>query len=159
MVTNIVTDIQNFFANIAGSGNITLSRVGGLQQARLSQGINIPISQLIASPNQASQNPIFQTQVGPMGAWLYSAAIECDSFTQTNYMFQISIDGVTIDGGYGQGNNYFQMPVSFGYNPVPEGVAWLLPAGAWIKIYAYNFNGATSNGLISVSVCTDENTS
>jgi hypothetical protein len=125
--------------------------LGVLVNPRLNQQLNIDIPQTITSPNAAQTAPIFSMQITGYGGYLYSLAMLVDQQTQLNYLFFIQVDGVSIDN-----NTYFQMPIFLEYDPIAEGTAWTLPAGANIKIYAYNALGSQIDGNISVSVTVDE---
>lgn len=124
-----------------------------LDNARLSQKFDIAIS---ATQTTAPNKPQFTFIADQTGDLVFSIALNYDiSNTQPNYSFFIDSDALSIDNGTPNGNGYMLMPVSGGYNPIPEGTAIKFPPNSYIKIYAYNSGSTAVDGAFSVSILCD----
>jgi hypothetical protein len=149
-VMSILSDIRSGVVSSA----VVLGNQNILNNGRLSQQFNIPIPYTQTSP---SLTPIFNFTADKKGDILYSLAMNYDtSNTQPNYSFLLVVNGLVIDNGTPNQNNYSLFPKSGGYNPIPEGIGIKLYPNSKIQLFAYNSGSATSNGEISVSLIMEQ---
>ena len=96
--------------------------------------------------NIVEQAKAGQSYLGNVPLLLKSLFISYDSTFVQYYSMQVDLNGLNID------NNRFTIPPagSSGFDYVPTGTSYFIPAGSKLKIYAYNSGGATTNGTINV---------
>jgi hypothetical protein len=75
-----------------------------------------------------------------------SVFLSYDSTFAQYYSLYIELNGLNID------NNEFTPPpaASSGYDYVPTGASYFVPAGSKLRVFAYNSGGATTNGTLNI---------
>lgn len=136
----------------------TVQVANTLNNTNYSQSFNIPVPTSVTSQNAAMQSTSISTSAsptgylynyvaGPYGELLYALALVCDSNTQANYTFYMTIDGVNQIN-----NSVFTLPISLAFNPIAEGINWKLPPNSNIKIWGWYTGTSGTNGKLSVIV-------
>ena len=87
-----------------------------------------------------------QSYLGNTPLLLKSLYITYDSTFLSDYSLLVRLNGLNID------NNQFTRPPggSSGFDYVPTGSAYYIPAGSKLEVYAYNSGGASVNGTIDI---------
>lgn len=158
MANNYEKEILNSLNNIeqgvfTGANNMIAKNKNILNNARISNKFNISIPY---TQTTASNTPIYTFQGDSRGNTIYSIAFNYDTTnTQPNYSFLYTIDGVDVDSGTPNSNNYSLFSASGGYNPIPEGIGIPLGANGTIKIYSYMSGSTSTNGSISISILSE----
>lgn len=98
----------------------------------------------VPSLNQA--NAVLVQNLGQSPLLLKSLYLSYDSTFGSKYSVYVEMEGLNI------ANNTFNLPpaASGGFDFVPTGTSYKIPAQATLKIYAYNSGGAATNGTLNV---------
>lgn len=87
-----------------------------------------------------------QSYLGNTPLLLKSLYITYDSTFLSDYSLLVRLNGLNID------NNQFTLAPggSSGFDFVPTGSAYFIPAGSKLEVFAYNSGSATTNGTINI---------
>ena len=113
--------------------------------------ISVPYTQTQAPVENDNNNLVNTYQsdyayLGNVPLLAKSVQITYDSTFLSNYKVKVVLEGLNIDN-----NQYNYAPAnSSGFDYVPTGASFLIPAGARLKVYAFNANGASTNGTLNI---------
>jgi len=113
--------------------------------SKVETGIDVPYTVTMPTPN-----PQFSYLLPNSPSQLYSLNIAVDSTFLSYYSYKIIITTIIQDS-----NNFTMFPsgqTSYEFVPASLSNGIPLASGTKIIIYAYNSNGATSDGHFSVSI-------
>jgi hypothetical protein len=126
---------------------------------KLNNPVFVIQNNLVCPATAGAGNPylVFEANIGGQyGADLYSLSISFSSTFTQNYYYLLVIEGIQL--GDQQNPNNFQQPdiTSPAIDYIKQDTYISLPAGAKIKLYAYNSTGTTSNGSLSILIYKDD---
>ncbi|MEM3423827.1 MAG: hypothetical protein QXE51_04615 [Nitrososphaeria archaeon] len=119
----------------------------------------IPIYNITASASQTTPpvlnqaNALVYKPLGNIPLLAQSIFISYNSTFAANYALLLQLEGLNIDN-----NNFFTPPTgSSGYDFVPTGKSYFIPAGATLRIWAYNTVSTNNvNGVFNVLAVFDK---
>lgn len=131
-----------------------LDSIDVIRNSLIIQHLNVSVaSSATAIPNTSIPSTLtdgngdkLSDYLGPAPLLLHSIAITYTSTFQGSYSLYVKQPGLNID------NNKFSLPAAStsGFDYVPTGKAFLIPANSTLNIYAYNSGSATTAGVFNL---------
>ena len=120
-----------------------------VRNLRVIKNINIPLNFTVTTTNDTNIL-VNKVRSSPFGSLLHSFSESIDGTGQADFLFYVSfLSGVWTEFSHN----------SSVFDEVPSNVAFLIPPNTDIVVKTYNYNGATSNGNLSVVAVLEDLTS
>ena len=139
---------------MALTANDVLSDINVIRNSLVVSLNNVTVDYTSTSPPNTSINSTLTDQngnscsvfLGTAPLLLHSIAFVYPSAFQTNFSLYVKLNGLNID------NNSFNIPPAStsGFDYVPTGKKYLIPAGSRLDVYSYMSGSATANSSFSV---------
>lgn len=130
------------------------SNINVIGNSLVIQHFNITVPDTATSVPSTGGIPSFLTdqngrmcsdRLGQSPLLLHSIAIQASSSFLSSYSILVQLNGLNIDN-----NNFNLLPSSSsGFDYVPTGKSYKIPAGSRLDVYAYNSTEATTAGVFS----------